>query len=224
MEQNRHGGKMATGEKERRVPGEAAVVRICHDLAGPAGALANGIELLAMDGAEGGEETLALLRDSARALTARLDFFRAVFGQPTARALKSGAAARAAAEAYLAQQGDRARRFALSDFPEGEDLPLLERRLALALALAGADALPFGGTVAVTRQNGGVCLRVAGRRAGWMPEVAEGFLRVSADPRAAATALVRELSGTLGWACVPWQEEGACGVDPVPAPLENLQS
>ncbi len=215
---------MATGEDEERVPGEAAVVRICHDLAGPIGALANGIELLAMDGAEGDEETLSLLRDSARALTARLDFFRAVFGQPTARALKSGAASRAAAEAYLAQLCDHARRFTLSAFPDGEDLPPVERRSALALVLAGADALPFGGAVRVTRAATGLSLRVEGRRAGWMPEVEEGFSRATADPRAAAVALARALSLSRGWSCVPWREEAACGVDLVPTPLENSQA
>lgn len=211
---------MANGEGE--LPGDAAVVRICHDLAGPIGALANGIDLLAMEAGDA-PEILDMLRGSARALAARLEFLRAVFGLPTARAVKSGAAAEAAARAYLGQLGDRARRFDLVEFPAGAELSPALWRLVLALVLAGADALPFGGRIGVAaRPEGMPGLRAEGRRAGWPPDVLAGFEAAAADPRAAAPALVRVLAAGCGRVPVPWYDGTACGVDLVPVPLENL--
>ncbi len=211
---------MANGEGE--IPGDAAVVRICHDLAGPIGALANGIDLLTMEAVDA-PEILEMLRGSACALAARLEFLRAVFGLPTARAVRSGAVAEAVARAYLEQLGDRSRRFDLAEFPAGAELPPARWRLVLALVLAGAEALPFGGRIGVAaRAEELPCLRAEGRRAGWPPEVLAGFDAAAADPRAAASALVRVLAAGWGRVPVPWYDGAACGVDLVPAPLENL--
>lgn len=57
--------------------------RLCHDLAGPVGAVSAGVELLAdePDPAFIGEAS-ALLRHSAEASSARLKFLRAAFGEP----------------------------------------------------------------------------------------------------------------------------------------------
>ena len=52
--------------------------RLCHDLVGPAGAVANGLELLADAGSEG--EALKLTRHSSAQLIRRLAFFRRAYG------------------------------------------------------------------------------------------------------------------------------------------------
>ncbi|MDH3263529.1 MAG: histidine phosphotransferase family protein [Paracoccaceae bacterium] len=54
--------------------------RICHDLANPIGAIANGVELLQMAGAGPGSPELALVADSVAHASARLRFFRVAFG------------------------------------------------------------------------------------------------------------------------------------------------
>ncbi|MGE4528461.1 MAG: histidine phosphotransferase family protein [Rhodospirillaceae bacterium] len=202
--------------------GEAAVVRMCHDLAGPASALINGADLLQSEGGSGfAAEALGLLRASAQALAARLELFRAAFGAPSARALQSAAAARAVAEAYFAQLGDRARAFALAAFPEGEAAPET-LRLALLLTLIGADALPFGGEVAVTAEAGGLRLRAAGRRAGFSAMAEAGFATAeAADPRAAAAALLAAHAAAAGCAARAWKEDDICGLDVLPNRVEK---
>ena len=61
---------------------EAIVVRISHDLAGAIGAFANTVDLMKMDASFIGE-SVDLLETSAHQLTARLAFFRALFGAET---------------------------------------------------------------------------------------------------------------------------------------------
>jgi histidine phosphotransferase ChpT len=59
--------------------------RICHDLAGPIGAISNGLELMCeMGAAEDGEnEALDLVRISAKQVSDRLMFMRVAFGLAT---------------------------------------------------------------------------------------------------------------------------------------------
>ena len=206
--------------------GETVVVRIYHDLAGPIGALANGIELLAMEHADGGAaaEILGLLQDSARALAARLNFLRAVFGAPTARALKSAGATEAAARAYLAQLGDRSRSFDLVGFPVARERSPEWWRLALVLVLVGAEALPFSGRIVVTAVGEHPDLRVEGRRVGWPEAVLAGFADVSVeDPRAAAAVLLAVLAGEAGVLPRVRRSERDCCIKLVSLPLENSQ-
>ncbi len=63
--------------------------RICHDLASPLGAIANGLELLLLTGLEASPE-LTLLEESVASAKARVRFFRIAFGaagrQPVGRA------------------------------------------------------------------------------------------------------------------------------------------
>jgi hypothetical protein len=54
--------------------------RICHDLVGPVGAISNGVELLSEGGMSGDPEVIALIADSARGASRRLQFFRSAFG------------------------------------------------------------------------------------------------------------------------------------------------
>ena len=53
--------------------------RICHDLISPIGAISNGLELLLMDGAQGGPE-MVLMTESVANANARIRFFRIAYG------------------------------------------------------------------------------------------------------------------------------------------------
>ncbi|MGH1446124.1 MAG: histidine phosphotransferase family protein [Cognatishimia sp.] len=57
---------------------ELVASRICHDLISPVGAISNGVELLAMTGAQ--SEELQLVNDSAQNASGRVRFFRVAFG------------------------------------------------------------------------------------------------------------------------------------------------
>ncbi len=57
--------------------------RICHDLISPIGAIANGVELLALSSPVASAE-MALIAESVAAANARIRFFRVAFGQASA--------------------------------------------------------------------------------------------------------------------------------------------
>lgn len=193
--------------------GAAAAVRMCHDLAGPTGALANGLELLDVGGDDDAmaAEVRGLLRVSAQTLGARLDFFRAVFGLPTGRALKPGAAA-AVARAYLARLGDAQRVYELTEFPGGlVDTPE-HWRLALTLVLIGADALPFGGRICIEATDGLPQLRVAGRRAGFTEAAVQALEGRVADAHVVAGAMLGKRAKSLGIAIRWWSAAETCGI------------
>ncbi len=121
--------------------------RLCHDLAGPVGAVNAGLELLdeAADDAEG---ALTLVADSARQMTRRLAFFRMAFG------LGAGAGgAMALGEGRDLAAGLLAEGRVTLDWPRDTDpdrtLPGAAVKLILNLVLLGVESLPRGGTMRV---------------------------------------------------------------------------
>ncbi|MBK8907489.1 MAG: hypothetical protein IPM60_06210 [Rhodospirillales bacterium] len=121
------------------------VSRLCHDLVGPAGALANGVDLLKELGGDG--EIVDLIAASAGRLAHQLDFFRVAFGLRGGDDPHSG--------------WDEARRLAAGivdgtrigiDWPDGAGdapVPAAALRLVLCLVLVARDALPRSGTITV---------------------------------------------------------------------------
>ncbi len=152
--------------------GEMICARVCHDLGGLAGTLAGALDLAQEgSGEEGGEEggmAVALAREAADALAHRLRLLRAAFG-PVSDPLG------APGIADLAAGLDERVRVDVS----GLGLTPLtgeQARLALAMLMLGAEALPAGGTVQISTDVGG-SLRVAahGPRAAWRPGVVQGL-------------------------------------------------
>lgn len=131
--------------------------RLCHDLAGPSGAIHNGIELMSEDAAAD-PAALSLVAGSSTNLNSRLAFYRLTFGL-------GGGSERtmALAEAKELARGVIANHRMELDWPtepsEGDDgkqcFAVDEIRLTLGLVLIGADALPRGGKLRVR------CVRTA---------------------------------------------------------------
>ncbi len=180
--------------------------RICHDLVSPVGAVANGVELLQLDGRVGQPE-LALLADSVAGATTRLKLMRLAFGS----ASESQTTGRTELLQTLAQTWGNGR-LAVQWSPPG-DMARSETRLALLCILCCETALPRGGQVHVTLT--GTAWRVEGRgerlrrepqfdamlAGGPLPEGARGAeVQFALAPRAAA-ALRRKLR-------VTWNETG----------------
>jgi len=63
---------------------EYVAARLCHDLVGPVGAVANGVELLGTAGERIDPEITQLIGDSARLASQRLQFFRVALGTSNA--------------------------------------------------------------------------------------------------------------------------------------------
>jgi len=134
----------------------ALAARICHDIAGPLGSLVGTLDMLAEDG---DPEALALARESAAILSARLRLLRAAWAED------------------VEVPGTRIMQALVPGLPNAERLrvtleldPVMApslRRLGLNLLLLGSAALPRGGDILLQGHDGGLRLRVDGRNAAW---------------------------------------------------------
>jgi histidine phosphotransferase ChpT len=140
---------------------ELMAARLCHDLVGPIGAVSNGVELLG-DGGPPDPEVNALIAQSARQASRRLQWFRIAFG--TANALP--------ASGLLAET----RRLASGLYEEGRvtlDWPAPDAaaeaaasrqaaKIILNLALLAIEVLPRGGSVQarLTGSAGGLAVQL----------------------------------------------------------------
>lgn len=123
--------------------------RICHDLASPLGAVANGLELLDLSGAPDSPE-LSLIRDSIIGARATLAFLRLAFGRADAAESLSAEALCDIVEGYYRTRT----RLTLECSAEGPVSRARAQILVLAL-LSAEQALPRGGGLTV-RQDGPV--------------------------------------------------------------------
>jgi len=136
---------------------ELLCARLCHDLAGPVGAVATGAELLGDEDELGGEmagEALALLASSAAAASARLRFLRLALGG--AGGATQAAALRDIVVNFLgsASGGDGV----TLDWADAGAGPweAEDAKLLLNLILLARDCLPRGGRLRVQARSGGV--------------------------------------------------------------------
>lgn len=117
--------------------------RVCHDIISPVGAINNGLELLDEGGADA--DAMMLIRTSARAASARLQFARIAFGAAGSAGMQIDTGdAESVASAYfrtekpdLEWSGPRAL------------LPKNKVKLLLNLLLVSAGAIPRGGKLKV---------------------------------------------------------------------------
>lgn len=60
---------------------ELLCTRLCHDLTGPIGAVANGVEFLSEEGSKMQEQAIDLISSSASQAVSRLQFYRKAYGR-----------------------------------------------------------------------------------------------------------------------------------------------
>lgn len=131
--------------------------RLCHDLIGPAGAVMNGIELLAEDSGAVDSEVLELIQHSASETIRRLKYFRIALGVSAEG--QTLANIRAIADDYFSagkitlEWSDAI----MASAPPASSLPVL-----LNLILCAAEALPRGGRIAIdgALDESGISLRI----------------------------------------------------------------
>ncbi len=172
----------------------ATSARICHDLAGSAGALVGMLEMTGPDGSPD-PEAWALAQDSARELAHRLRLFRAAWGEASEIPDLAG----------LAQGLPRADRIRVEFFRVGEDAA--RRRLAASLMMVAAAGLPRGGDIWIGEADdqAGLAVRIEGVRAGWpammgsqLTGLADGAAGV-VEPLTAGLAIAWLQARLLGW-------------------------
>lgn len=181
--------------------------RICHDLAGPVGAVSNGLELAREMAESMDTEALDLVDLSARKMFERLRFFRVAFGFAQGAIRTQGEARDLVTPAVI---GERC----TFDWPEADPagaLPVGDQglKLMLNLSLLAGECLPRGGevTAAVAAQGDktAITLTASGqgarleedvRRAIDLEATAEEITPKSA-PGLLAGVLARHLGGSV---------------------------
>lgn len=126
------------------------VSRVCHDLAGPVGAVMNGLEVLAdEDDEKSREQALKVILSAAEQAAAKLQFARLAFGASSSRG-------------DFVPTGDV--RFAVEKLFAGgkmrldwraPDIHLFKReaKVLAGLSALAAECLKYGGTVSVSGEN-----------------------------------------------------------------------
>ena len=142
--------------------------RICHDLTGPVGAVANGVELLSEESDKSmQEQSLELLSFSAGETSRRLQFYRLCFG-----AAGGPDAVTSLGEAQRAAEGFFEGRKQTLSWPTGsagnQRIPQSAVQLMLNLVLLAGETLPRGGQIDVDLAADGSAIRIqaTGRNAG----------------------------------------------------------
>ncbi len=120
--------------------------RICHDLASPLGAIANGLELMELSGAPSTPE-FELLSESVENAVARINFFRIAFGPPEFGAQVAESDIRNTIFRYYS--GQRIKIFWLVS----GDIPRPQAKLAMLFLSCMETFLPFGGTITVSNTD-----------------------------------------------------------------------
>ena len=121
--------------------------RICHDLISPIGAISNGLELLMMDGGQGGPE-MVLISESVANANARIRFFRVAYGIAQAEQ-RIG---RSEVQSILSDltRGGRLQ----IEWQSEVDLARREVKIAFLLIQCLESAMAYGGKVLVLLQGG----------------------------------------------------------------------
>ena len=128
---------------------ELLCTRLCHDLTGPIGALANGAEFLSEEGFEMQGQAVDLIATSAAQAVARLQFYRRAYGRINESGEASLSELKKLAEDYLV--GGKT----TLDWPDthtdssGISISYKMGRLLINLVLICSGALMRGGTISV---------------------------------------------------------------------------
>ena len=117
--------------------------RICHDLISPIGAISNGLELLMMDGSQGGPE-MVLISESVANASARIRFFRVAFGMAQA----DQRIGRAEVHSILTDM-TRGGRLQI-DWQSDVDLSRSEVKIIFLLIQCLENAMAYGGRISVS--------------------------------------------------------------------------
>lgn len=148
---------------------ELACSRLCHDLAGPIGAIANGVELIEETGGEavGDDAAMELIAHSASQASRRLRLFRIAYG-------KAGNETRPAEAAGALDDYFAGGRVVLA-WPPETAISQAFVKTAVNLVLVAADAIGAGGMITVAAEDGRPRVVAEGRAIRLDPGIAQAL-------------------------------------------------
>jgi histidine phosphotransferase ChpT len=180
--------------------------RLCHDIAGPAGAVSTGLELIDDGAGDVADEALDLVRRSARQVIARLSFLRIAFGSAGIGSVTTLTEMKALASEHL-DGGLVALDWPLDDLlPPTTQIAPPGGMLILNMLLIGVDALPRGGNLEVRFADVGgafgLAMTAKGQGAVLRPEIRDA-MRLDTDvaslsARTVPAYCVSKIAGDLG--------------------------
>lgn len=175
---------------------ELLAARLCHELAGPITALANGVDLLCEPESELDRETLALVDESTRRASTRLQFYRFAYGF-------SGDSWSGTPVSELAAGYFLGSRIVCSYAAAVSRLSFPQQKLGCNLLICGAEALNRGGCLTLDLAVSGLRLEAAGDGASLTREQSEALsLATPIDelgPRTVHGFFTGLLARTQGW-------------------------
>ena len=139
---------------------ELICTRLCHDIIGNIGAVANGVELLEEDDMDFLPDIKNILNTSSKVLSSRLKFFRTTFGSSTS-GLNDFANVKELANGYLETLGNRNNVIEL-DWSEQYSSEELNKVILLLLVICG-DCIAREGKILVSGNNQELFIKVSAR-------------------------------------------------------------
>ncbi|MEJ1977367.1 MAG: histidine phosphotransferase family protein [Acetobacteraceae bacterium] len=191
---------------------DALCARLCHDLSSPLGSLMGALEV-AVESPESTEEALSLASETAIEMAQRLRLLRAAW---------AGASGEMSAQALGELATGLPKRVTVAlDGLGGGVFPAPIARVLLNLMLLGAEALPNGGTIALSgAPDADMLVMVDGPNAAWPPGLVPALAGLRTMPdnaRAVQAPLVAMLARTAGLRLSLLMPGGLAG--PAAAPL-----
>lgn len=120
--------------------------RICHDLISPIGAINNGLELLGMSGDSSGPE-MDLIHESVDNASARIRYFRVAFGAAGEQSMGRSEITSILTDVMAGARLDVA-------WGPMDAQPRAEVRLAFLALLCMETAMPYGGRIEISQEDG----------------------------------------------------------------------
>ncbi|HEX3993688.1 MAG TPA: histidine phosphotransferase family protein [Acetobacteraceae bacterium] len=192
---------------------ELICARLCHDLGGLIGTVANALDMVTEDAGRD-NEVLAFASSAAHALTQRLRLMRTAWG-PESDAITLPALVK------LVSQTLAARRVRLDTDRLQADCEFASpvARVVLNLIVLACDCLPRGGAIVLLGEPADLLVRIVGQGAAWP----QGFTECMRDESAALAALTNALSVQMPLTAL-FAQSGGLRLSPVLGPASGIEA
>jgi histidine phosphotransferase ChpT len=192
---------------------ELICARLCHDLGGLIGTVANALDMVTEDAGRD-NEVLAFASSAAHALTQRLRLMRTAWG-PESDAITLPALVKLVSQALAARRV----RLDIDRLQADCEFASPVARVVLNLIVLACDCLPRGGAIVLLGEPADLLVRIVGQGAAWP----QGFTECMRDESAALAALTNALSVQMPLTAL-FARSGGLRLSPVLGPASGIEA